>query len=48
MEERIKKTVIFEKELHDRIIKLAEENDRDFSKQVKFMLREYLKIQERK
>ena len=48
MEDKIKKTIIFENELHDKIVKMAEENERDFSKQVKFMLREYIKLKESK
>lgn len=47
-EEKIKKTIIFEKELHDKIVKIAEEADRDFSKQVKFMIKEYIKLKEQK
>lgn len=48
LEEKIKKTIIFEKELHDKVVEMAEEGGRDFSKQVKFMLREYIKITGRK
>lgn len=48
MEENIKKSIIFDKELHDKVTKLASENDRDFTKQVKFMLREYIRINEKK
>lgn len=48
MEDKIKKTINFENELHDKISKMAEENERDFSKQVKFMLREYIKLKENK
>lgn len=40
MEDKVKKTMLFEKELHDKIMKLAEQNDRDFTKQVKYMLKE--------
>ena len=46
--ETITKTIRFETDLHDKIIKLAEENSRDFTKQVKFMLKEYIKIIEKK
>lgn len=48
MDEKMKKTIIFEKDLHDKVLELAKENERDFTKQVKFMLREYIKITERK
>ena len=48
MDEKMKKTIIFEKDLHDKIQKLAEENQRDFTKQVKFMCLEYIKLIERK
>lgn len=41
-EEKIKKTVLFEKDLHDKIIEMSKNGGRDFSKQVKFMLREYI------
>ena len=46
MDDKIKKTIIFEKELHDKILKMAQESQRDFSKQVKFMLKEYIKMNE--
>lgn len=48
LEDKVKKTIIFEKDLHDKILELSEEGGRDFSKQVKFMIREYIKITERK
>ncbi|WP_367925975.1 hypothetical protein [uncultured Ruthenibacterium sp.] len=47
MDEKIKKTIIFEKDLHDKITELAKESERDFTKQVKFMLRQYLEIQKK-
>lgn len=47
MEDKVKKTMLFEKELHDKIMKLAEQNDRDFTKQVKYMLKEYMRIKEK-
>ncbi|MBN3018363.1 hypothetical protein [Ruthenibacterium lactatiformans] len=47
-EEKIKKTVLFEKDLHDKIIEMSKNGGRDFSKQVKFMLREYIKVTEKK
>ena len=46
--ETITKTMRFEKDLHDQIQKLAEENQRDFTKQVKFMVIEYMKITQKK
>lgn len=46
MEERIKKTMIFEKDLHDKVVEMAHKSERDFTKQVKFMLREYIKLKE--
>ena len=42
------KTLRFELELINKIEKLAEENQRDFTKQVRFMLIEYIKIRENK
>ena len=47
-EEKIKKTVLFEKDLHDKIIEMSKNGGRDFSKQVKFMLREYIKVTDKK
>lgn len=46
--ETITKTIRFETNLHEKIQKLADESDRDFTKQVKFMLKEYIKITEKK
>lgn len=46
--ETITKTMRFEKDLHDQIQKLAEENQRDFTKQIKFMVIEYMKITQKK
>lgn len=46
--EKIKKTIIMENDLVNKINELAQNSERDFSKQVKFMLREYLKIKENK
>jgi len=42
------KTIRMENELIEKIEKLAKENERDFSKQLKFMLKEYIRITERK
>lgn len=38
------KTIRMEKELIEKIEELAEKNQRDFSKQVKFMLKKYIEI----
>ena len=46
--ETITKTIRFETKLHEKIQKLADESDRDFTKQVKFMLKEYIRITEKK
>ena len=46
--ETITKTIRFDTNLHEKIQKMADENDRDFTKQVKFMLKEYIKITEKK
>lgn len=46
MEETTKKTIIFESKLVERIEKLAKESERDFSGQVRYMLKEYLRIKE--
>lgn len=42
------KPIRFEIELIEKIEKLAKENQRDFSKQVRFMCEEYLKLKENK
>lgn len=42
----ITKTIRFEKDLHDKIEQIANQAERDFSAQVRFMLKEYLKIKE--
>lgn len=42
------KTIRFEMNLVEKIEKLAQESERDFSSQVRFMLKEYLKIKESK
>ena len=43
-EEKITKTIRLEKSLVEKIEKLAKENERDFSKQMKYMLKKYLEI----
>ena len=47
MEDKVKKTMLIEKEPQEKIMKLAEQNDRDFTKQVKYMLKEYMRIKEK-
>ncbi len=44
--ESMKKTIIFEKDLIDKIEKMAKETERDFSGQVRWMLKEYIRIKE--
>ena len=46
--ETITKTLRIEKSLCEKIQQMADENQRDFTKQVRFMLVEYLKIKENK
>ena len=41
-------TVIFDDEQHDRLIKLAKENDRSFSKMAVILIKEALKQREKK
>lgn len=43
-EEKITKTIRLEKSLVEKIEKIAKENERDFSKQMKYMLKKYLEI----
>ncbi|CAB1247924.1 Toxin-antitoxin system protein [Ruminococcaceae bacterium BL-6] len=40
------KTIRIESDIADKIQKLANESERDFSSQVRFMLKEYLRIKE--
>lgn len=42
----IKKTINFEEELVEQIEKMAKETERDFSGQVRWMLKEYIRIKE--
>ncbi|WP_300294982.1 hypothetical protein [uncultured Intestinimonas sp.] len=44
----IVKSIRFEKELADKIQKMADENQRDFTKQVRFMLLQYIQMKENK
>ena len=46
--ETVQKSIRLEPELLQKIEKLAEESERDFSKQVKFMLKKYIEIIETK
>lgn len=45
--EKITKTIRLEQDIIDEIEKLAKESERDFSKQVKFMLKKYIEIQKK-
>lgn len=47
-EEKITKGIRFEKELIEKIEALGKEAERDFSSQVRFMLKEYIKLRENK
>lgn len=42
----ITKTIRLEKDLHDKIIEMGKANERDFSSQLRFMLKEYIRIKE--
>lgn len=46
--ETIIKTIRFEKELAEKIETLANQSQRDFAKQVRFMLLQYMELIERK
>ena len=46
--ETITKTIRFDKETIEKIEKLAEDSERDFSGQVRFMCKEYMRLKERK
>lgn len=48
IEETSTKTIRFPTELVEKIEKLAKESQRDFSKQVRFICEEYIKIKESK
>jgi len=47
LKQTIVKTIRFDLELENKIQKLAEEAERDFSQQVRFMLKKYLQITEK-
>lgn len=44
--ETIVKSIRLEKELAEKVQKMAEQGQRDFTKQVRFMLLEYIRIKE--
>lgn len=44
--ETIVKSIRFERELAEKIQRMAEQGQRDFTKQVRFMLLEYIRIKE--
>lgn len=46
--ETIVKSIRLEKDLSEKIQKMADESQRDFTKQVRFMLTEYIKLKENK
>ena len=46
--ETIVKSIRLEKELAEKIQKMADESQRDFTKQVRFMLLEYIRLKEGK
>ena len=45
---KITKTIKFEKDLVEKITAMGETAERDFSSQVRFMLKEYIRIKEEK
>lgn len=45
--EKVSKTIRIEKNLVEKIEKMGAETERDFSSQVRFMLKEYLRIREK-
>lgn len=46
LEDRVKKTMLFEKDLYEKVQTMADESQRDFSKQVRYMLTEYIRLKE--
>jgi len=46
VEEKITKGIRFEKELVEKIEEMGREAERDFSSQVRFMLKEYIRMKE--
>ena len=45
---KITKTIKFDKDMIEKIMAMGKETERDFSSQVRFMLKEYIKIKEDK
>lgn len=46
--ETTKKTIIFENETIEKVEKMAKEAERDFSGQVRFIIKEYIRMVERR
>lgn len=46
--ETMKKTIIFDKEMIEKIELMAKDSERDFSGQVRFIIKEYIRMVERK
>lgn len=46
--ESIRKTIIFDEELVQKIEKMAKESERDFSGQIRFIIKEYIRMMERR
>lgn len=46
--EPMKKTIIFDAEMIEKIEKMAKESERDFSGQVRWIIKEYIRIKEGK
>ena len=44
--ETMQKTIIFDKEMIEKIEQMAKDAERDFSGQVRFIIKEYIKMQE--
>ncbi len=44
--ESIRKTIIFDEELVQKIEKMAKESERDFSGQIRFIIKEYIRMKE--
>ena len=44
--ETMKKTIIFDKEMIEKIEQMAKDAERDFSGQVRFIIKEYIKMKE--
>ena len=45
--ETTKKTIIFENDTIEKIEKMAKQSERDFSGQVRFIIKEYIRMKER-